>query len=46
MLLEERQRVAPSREQIPSSLPEPFRSVLLSMYQGDLQLGRMARSIP
>jgi predicted O-methyltransferase YrrM len=39
MLLKERQRVAPSREQILSSLPEPFRSALLSMYEGDLQLG-------
>ena len=39
MLLKERQRVAPSREQILSSLPEPFRSPLLSMYEGDLQLG-------
>ena len=38
MLLKERQRVAPSREQILSSLPEPFRSALLSMYEGDLQL--------
>ena len=34
MLLQERQRVAPSREQILSSLPEPFRSALLSMYEG------------
>jgi hypothetical protein len=39
MLLKERQRVAPSREQILSSLPEPFRSAPLSMYEGDLQLG-------